>query len=122
MVQKGLELYHANRELIEALNGEVPPGQSDHLEIAKRLRFTCPLLGGEGHCLIYPMRELYARMFGCSFNDEGGIYGCHLVGEHLAGKEVTLLRVRPQARRLDTLPLTGARQVYPYYIFSLYGG
>jgi hypothetical protein len=32
-----------------------------------------------------------------------------------------LLRVRSTARRLDELPLTGKRQVFPFYIQLLYG-
>ena len=81
-----------------------------------------PLLGPGGACSVYPRRELYARLFGCSFNDAGGVYGCHLVGDHLAGKQVTLLPARATARRLNELPLTELRQVYPFYIHALYGG
>jgi Fe-S-cluster containining protein len=121
IVQRGLELYAEHRGLIDAL-GEAPPaGEADHLSIARRLRFTCPLLGADGACSIYASRELYARMFGCSFNDEGGVYGCDLVGAHLGGRTVTLMRVRPAAQMLGELPLTWMRQVYPYYIQVLYG-
>ena len=120
VVEKGLKLYDKNRDLIEAFERPPPPGEKDHFSIARNLRFRCPLLGEHGECRVYPVREMYARLFGCSFNDEGGVYGCNLVGERLAGKEVTLLKARAVARRLDELPLTGKRQVYPYYIHMLY--
>ncbi len=121
MVTRGLALYAANRALIEALDEPPPAGERDHWRLAQELRFTCPLLGQDGACRVYPARELYARLFGCSFNAEGGIYGCNLVGAHLAGKVVTLLPVRGTARRLNDLPLTHKRQVYPYYLRQLYG-
>ena len=121
IIERGLAIYAEQRETIEALSQPPPQGAADHFEIARTLRFTCPLLDGEGGCMIYPARELYARLFGCSFNDEGGIYGCDLVGEHLAGRALTLLPTRPTARRLSALPLTFMRQVYPYYLHLLYG-
>jgi len=121
IVTRGLALYEEHRERIEALSKPPPEGATDHTELARGLRFTCPLLGEGGACSVYASRELYARMFGCSFNDAGGVYGCHLVGDHLADKTVTLMRVRPVARLLDELPLTYMRQVYPYFIWVLYG-
>ena len=36
-------------------------------ELALRLRFTCPFLGAEGACQVYPARPLASRLFGCSF-------------------------------------------------------
>ena len=42
-------------------------------------------------------------------------------GPRGTGKTVTLLRVRPTARRLSDLPMTHKRQVYPFYIHALYG-
>ena len=116
-----MALYAEHRELIDAFGGPPPEGEADHLSIARRLRFTCPLLGDDGACSVYPARELYARMFGCSFNEDGGVYGCELVGEHLGGKTVTLMQVRPAALMLNELPMTWMRQVYPYYIQVLYG-
>ena len=121
VIQGGLALYGEHRAAIEALLQPPPDGAADHFAIARELRFTCPLLDGQGGCLVYPARELYARLFGCSFNDAGGIYGCELVGAHLAEREVTLLSARGSARRLQDLPLTFMRQVYPYYIHLLYG-
>lgn len=121
IIDEGLRLYTVNRVLIDELDKPPPQGEADHLSIAQQIRFTCPFLDKEGGCRVYPVRELYARMFGCSFNEEGGIYACDLVGEHLGGKEVSLLRVRSTAVRLNELPLTGKRQVYPYYLHLLYG-
>jgi hypothetical protein len=121
MIDRGLALYAQHRAAIVAFEAPPPAGQRDHFSIAKDLKFTCPLLGSQGECRVYPVRELFARLFGCSFNDEGGVYGCHLVAKHLGGQTVTLLPARPTARRLSDLPLTYKRQVYPYYIHLLYG-
>ena len=122
VIDEGLRLYGLNRARIEALEEPPPEGERDHFSIAKDIRFTCPLLGQQGECRVYPVRELLARLFGCSFNDELGVYGCHLVAAHLAGKTVTLLPSRSTARRIHNLPLTGKRQVYPYYFNLLFGG
>ena len=121
IVRRGLALYEEHRPLIEALGAPPPEGARDHLAVARELRFTCPLLGPSGECRVYPARELYARLFGCSFNELGGVYGCDLVGRHLGGKTVTLVRVQRASELLAELPLTFMRQVYPYYIWMLYG-
>jgi hypothetical protein len=118
IVSRGLALYAEHRALIDALDG--PPSDA-HTGVAAQLRYDCPLLDPDGACLAYPARELYARMFGQSFNEAGGAYGCGLVGQHLAGRVVTLLRVRVAAQLLSELPLTFKRQVYPWYINLLYG-
>lgn len=117
IVTRGLALYDQHRALIEALEGERTPA---HDSIAAKLKFVCPLLGDDGACETYPQRELFARLFGSTFNEDGGVYGCHLVGAHLADKEVTLLRARPIAKMLEELPLTFKRQVYPHYIQWMY--
>jgi len=65
---------------------------------------------------------MLGRLFGSSFNDEGGVYGCHLVGEHLGDKTLTLLRARPTMSVLHELPLTDRQQVWPHYLHALYGG
>lgn len=122
IVQRGLALYEQHKATIVALDGPTPKGQSDHFEVAQKLKFACPMLSAQGACRVYPARELLARLFGCSFNDAGGLYACHLVAEHLGDREVTLLRARPNWRRLLDLPLTHKRQVYPYYIHLLFGG
>lgn len=121
IVDAGLALHERERHRITAFEAPPPDGARDHLAIARELRFRCPFLGDGGACRIYPVRELYARLFGCSFNDEGGVYGCELVGAHLGGKTVTLVGVRRAVERLAALPLTGKRQVYPYYLHLLYG-
>ena len=121
IVADGLRLHAQFAAEIRALDGPVPEGEVDHFTIAKKIRFACPMLDGAGACRIYPARELLARLFGCSFNANGGVYGCHLVGDHLGGKTVTLLQAEPTARRLAAMPLTGKRQVYPYWIHLLYG-
>lgn len=121
VIIKALAIYQYNKELIDACNGPIPEGQSDHWQFAKDLRFTCPLLGQEGQCTVYGVRELYARLFGCSMNEQSGVYGCHLVAGHLAGKTVRLLSARKTAQRLAALPLTHRRQVYPWYVRELYG-
>jgi Fe-S-cluster containining protein len=121
IVAQGLALYAHHAPTIRALSAPPPAGDSDHFAIARTLKFACPMLSASGACRVYPVRELLARVFGCSFNDEGGVYGCHLVAAHLADKTVTLVQARPTWRRLLDLPLTGTRQVYPYYIHLLYG-
>lgn len=121
IILAGLRLYHQHAALIDAMEAKPPEGASDHFALARQIRFTCPFLGSDGACQIYPARELLARLFGCSFNDDQGIYGCHLVAAHLADKTVTLMPARPTARRLETLPLTFKRQVYPYYFHLFFG-
>ena len=121
MVARGLQHYQTYRAEIEALDRPPPADERDHFSIAKQIRFACPMLDASGGCQVYPARELLARLFGSSFLDDGGVYGCHLVGNHLANKTVTLMRARPTARRLNELPLTEKRQVYPYWLHLLYG-
>ncbi|MEZ4270508.1 MAG: hypothetical protein R3C68_03440 [Myxococcota bacterium] len=121
IIVRGLALYAEHQAAIALLQDPPQEGRRDHFEVARKLRFTCPFLGAQGACLVYPARELYARLFGSSFNEGEGIFGCHLVGEHLAGKTVSLLRVRPMALKLSELPLTFMRQIYPYYLHMLYG-
>ena len=121
MVRRGLALYAAHRDRIEALQAPPPDGARDHLAIAQHIKFTCPMLGPGGACRVYPVRELYARLFGSTFFDGEAVYGCHLVSKHLAGKTVTLPAAHALARQLNRLPWTGSRQVYPYYLNMLYG-
>ncbi|MCK5690596.1 hypothetical protein KAI87_15055 [Myxococcota bacterium] len=120
IVNRALEIYKDHQSIIDGFESAPPEGQEDHFQTAKELRFRCPFLGQDGGCMVYPARELYARLFGMSFNDDGGIYGCHLVGEHLAAKEVTLLPASATARRLNQLPLTSSRQVLPWYLNQLF--
>jgi hypothetical protein len=121
VVDDGLALYREHRELIEAFDRPPPAGQDDHTALHQQLAFRCPLLDDDGACRVYPWREMLARLFGCSFNDDGGVYGCDLSGEHLGGRELTLLRARPVMHLVHELPLTDRQQVWPHYIHELYG-
>ena len=121
IVDEGLAIYEEKRALIEAFERPPPEGESDHVSIHMQLQFRCPLLSDAGSCRVYEAREMLGRLFGCSFNSQGGVYGCHLVGAHLADQEVTLIRARPMANRVHSLPLTHKQQVYPFYIHMLYG-
>ena len=119
IVADGLAHYDAFAERIEVFSTE-PPGPA-HDDAARAMTFRCPFLNATGACDVYPRRELFGRLFGQSFNEDNGIYGCDLVGAHLGGKEVTLLRARPTAQKLSDLPLTDMRQVFPWFIRWLYG-
>ena len=121
IVADGLALYHLHRDVIAALNQPPPAGMTDHTALLRDVRFRCPILDAAGACRAYPAREIKGRLFGCSFNDDGGIYGCHLVGAHLADQLVTLTRARPNANRVAALPLGTGQQLYPFYIHALYG-
>jgi Fe-S-cluster containining protein len=121
VVRDALALHDEHRALIESFDRPPPEGADDHTGLHQQLSYSCPLLDDEGGCRVYPRREMLARLFGCSFNDEGGVYGCHLVGEHLGGKTVTLVRARPMAMLVHELPLTDHQQVWPRWIWTLYG-
>ena len=120
VIEKALALYQQNQKLIESFEKPPPDGELDHFVLARLLRFTCPFLSEEGACQVYPVRELFARLFGSTFDNEGGIYGCYLVKEHMEGQHATLLTARKTAQYLNDLPLTHKRQVFPYYIHQLY--
>jgi len=122
IVRSGLDIYAEQRERIEAFDQPGVGGPEQRTALARALRFRCPLLGDDGACRVYPLRPLNCRLFGCSFNDELGIYGCDLVGQHLGGRTVTLLPARGTSRRLDALPLGQGRQVIPHFLQRLYGG
>lgn len=88
-------------------------------EIARRIRFRCPLLSAEGGCTVYVARELNARTFGQS-RHEGfdAPYGCELT--HAALKvlpERPALYGAQQARRdlVEAVPQTERVQVYPWW-------
>jgi hypothetical protein len=122
ILDDGRRLYAEHRSLIDQFDSPPRAGERDHFPVAQELSFRCPLLGPEGDCRAYPVRELYARLFGQSFNEEGGVYGCHLSGAALVGRHVTLVRARSAALALSALPLTHKRQVYPYYLERLVRG
>ena len=112
----GLALYGQYKDIIEACN--VPPTDPEkgHFEIVQNMRFACPFLSTAGACRVYPVRELYARLFGCSFEKPGVVYGCHMVEGILAGQTVRLLSTQAVKSQFRALPLTHMRQVYPYFM------
>ena len=116
MVNRGLALYAEHQELIEALSRPPPSGERDHFSVASRLKFTCPLLGGRRRLsgvsrarTFGPIVWLYLGRLA-----KVGSTAANLVSAHLAGKTVSLLSAKNMARRLNPLPLTHQRQVYPY--------
>jgi hypothetical protein len=117
IIADGLALYEKHRALIESLTRREETAGARLIEV----KYRCPILDDAGACRAYEWRETSARLFGASFNDDGGVYGCHLVGAHLADKLVTLVRARPAAERVHSLPLGGRQQIYPFYIHALYG-
>ena len=121
IVDEGLALYEKHKDVIDALERPPPPGHRDHTHLLRDVRFRCPMLDAAGACRAYAVREVKGRLFGCSFNDEGGVYGCDLVGAHLGDRLVTLVRARPAATRVSALPLGNKQQLYPFYIHALYG-
>jgi hypothetical protein len=121
IINRALEIYKRHREDIAAFELPPPDGDSDHFALARELKFTCPLLAEDNTCLVYPVRDICSRLFGCSFDQHGDIYGCLLVQQQLEGQQVTLLPAFKTARRLNDLPLSHKRQLYPFYIHQLYG-
>ncbi|MCP4499221.1 MAG: hypothetical protein GY822_04540 [Deltaproteobacteria bacterium] len=120
MVRRAQQIYRVNRKVISQLGATLEPGEN-HVQTARQLRFSCPILDDHGVCQAYAYRELAGRLFGASFNEEHGIYGCDDVGDHLAGKEITLIQAESTSRRLSSLPLTQHSQVFPAYFVQLYG-
>ncbi len=120
IIDEALLIYERHRGVIDAL--ERPPGDglADHTSLLMGLKFRCPVLDQAGACRAYPMREIKGRLFGCSFNDDGGVYACDLVGAHLGDRLVTLVRARPMATKVHALPLGQKQQVYPWYVHQLY--
>src|SRR4051812_559950 len=116
IIDDGLALHERHRAAIDAIERPPPQGHADHTSLLRDVRFRCPILDDAGECRAYAVREIKSRLFGCSFNDDGGVYGCNLVGAHLADKLVTLQRARPAANRVHALPLTHKQQLYPFYI------
>ncbi|MCB9637385.1 MAG: hypothetical protein H6728_10395 [Myxococcales bacterium] len=119
IVSRGLSLYQQHQELIEALE-EASHQQRDAFSVARLLRFDCPYLGEDGACRIYPARELLGRLFGASLLEDGALYACSMIEEHLRDIPIAFPRAPQLARALQDLPLTSRRQVYPYYIHHLY--
>lgn len=121
MVHRSQRLVHDHAAVFAAMADRLARGEHDLTDLAMPLRLRCPILNDDGACQAYSWRELWGRLFGQSFNDEGGIYGCHLVGDHLIGRQVTLLPARATARRLLGLPLTRGSQLLPAWVVQWYG-
>ena len=120
MVERGRSTYRGQQTAIDSLSD---PGAdvARRQRVALALHFSCPLLGSDGLCQIYPARSLQSRLFGQSFNDQSGVYGCRIVGHHLADRVVTLVSARAVFDELRRMPLTYLQQVYPYYLALFYG-
>ena len=95
-------------------------------EVARRVRFRCPLLESSGRCSVYPVRELNARTFGHSRDEvRSEPFGCALTHERLRvlPSETTARLVGARALRHQLrheVPGVGAVHVYPWW-FSRYG-
>lgn len=113
------KIYAEHKTNIDALSQPPPQGEPDHFSIARHVRFTCPLLRPAG-CAVYPARELLGRLFGQSFNQQGGIYGCGLSGAFFGDRMATLVSMPAWTEQLCVLPLTHFRQVYPYWFAITY--
>jgi hypothetical protein len=121
IISDALSIYERYKDVIQALERPPPEGYPDHSHLLMDVKFRCPILDDAGACRAYPMREIKGRLFGCSFNDDNGVYGCHLVGAHLADKLVTLVKARPMASRVHAIALGTKQQIYPFYVHELYG-
>ena len=71
------ESFEEDFELLELLE---PGAERD--EVAARIKFRCPMLGDDGACTVYPVRELNGRSFGRSYDGDTP-YGCELTHERL---------------------------------------
>ncbi|MEL7367742.1 MAG: YkgJ family cysteine cluster protein [Myxococcota bacterium] len=107
--------------LLEALSAG-----AERDEVAERIRFRCPLLSAQGRCSVYPVRELNARTFGASRDEQKGQpYGCELTHARLRILPKTasagLMSAREARRWLkDRVPGAGPVRVYPWW-FAQYG-
>jgi hypothetical protein len=112
------ERYQDELEQLELFG---PGAERD--EVAARIKFSCPLLLGDGRCSVYAARELNARTFGQSWDPQRGEpYGCELTVGRLA-----VLQPRPalfdarEARRRLVSRLPGTERVFPFpWWFSRY--
>lgn len=109
-----------------ALLDELTPG-AERDEVAARVRFRCPLLGVDGRCTVYPVRELNARTFGMSRDEaRDEPYGCSLTHQRLRVLPDTAtqrLAGARAARRWLVDRVRGAEagvHVYPWW-FARYG-
>ena len=101
-------------------------GGPERDEVAQRVRFRCPLLGLDGRCSVYPVRELNARTFGMSRDEHrDSAFGCALTHDRLRilqpGSQDRLVGARAMRRWLRTsVPGTATVRVYPAW-FTEFG-
>jgi Fe-S-cluster containining protein len=117
-------LAHRFEDELELLETITPGAERD--EVAARVKFRCPLLGGAGECTIYPVRELNARTFGQAWDGaRGEAYGCGLTQARLrvlppeAGPRLVEAR-EPRRALLASFPTATEVHVYPWW-FARYG-
>ena len=114
---------HFEDELL--LLDELPAG-AERDEVARRVRFRCPLLEPTGACSVYPVRELNARTFGTSHDElRGHPYGCELTHDALrvlpSSAKAGLTGARAARHRFrDDVPGVGDVYVYPWW-FQRFG-
>ena len=103
---------------LELLETMTPGAERD--EVAARVAFRCPLLGTDGRCTVYSVRELNARTFGQSWDpQQDQAYGCGLTHQRLRvlpDQGRTLYDSREARRRLvAAVPGTERVHVYPWW-------
>ena len=116
VIEEMLKLYQQHAPLIDRISSA---SEGERATLVKGLRFSCPLLDAQG-CSVYPAREMLGRLFGQAANAEGGLYGCGLSGAFFGSREAGLVSAEGWSRQLRALPLTHARQVYPYWFHVTY--
>lgn len=108
-------------ELLESIE----PGE-ERDEVARRVKFRCPLLSADGRCSVYAARELNARTFGQSWDQKiGTAYGCDLTHARLRvlppEEGLRLFDARAARQRLQAaMPGTERVHVYPWW-FAKFG-
>ena len=110
---KWADVFEDELLLLEAL----PPGD-ERDEVARRVRFRCPLLDGGGRCSVYGARELNARTFGATVDEaRDAPFGCGLTYDRLRvlppSASSALLGAR-QARQWLREEVPGAAEVHVY--------
>ena len=89
-------------------------------EVARRVKFRCPLLDSDGTCGVYAWRELNGRTFGQSWDERREhAYGCQLTHDRLRviGEPAPALFGARRARALlaDRFPDHDVVHVYPWW-------
>lgn len=105
-------LEHFFEKALTIIPDDIDPGDEKASDPTKSIihtaaaQQTCPVLGDDGLCQAYQARPLVCRLFGLSFNEQGGLYACQLVGEKFAGQELRLPRAQNILQQIRSLPLT----------------